>query len=1349
MNPGDRIKKGITGMLASWLLLAALAGVAAAFLYYQFVYVAGNLKKQEGDCFRVLARMGENIEARLAGFRDMVRTVYGAVSRELDKNSGDPADLGEKSRETALRLEKNKIIKNCRKGELPPDAVALLEIPDPPGETVFYISGGDFFAPLNRDDLFDQWLVLSTGAGSGFAQVFYSTFQSGVVVGAADRIRPAPQSLEAGYMTSVQLAGIPWKLFIQPLPGRGSDGWSIAGLRQEESFRRQARALGPDTLTIFLCLLFLLLFSIPILKTLLMGKFEQLDGLDVVMTAFSFVGGALLLTLLILFLYQGAQDGRDIRRQLADMADHIREETQREIQDACDQLIQYEERGFPDHIARSGGALFNVLSPNPLRYMPGQPAESLLSAFQPSVYPFFKVAFWVGEDGMQKWQLSTRNEGVGLVNVARRDYFRKAGEWFVPDRPEQYFMLESITSVTSGEQLAAVSRRSSLKLKDGQGLTAEMTVAALTSRFTSLMDVIVPAGYGFCMMGEDGAVHFHSEVRRNLQENFLREADNHPGVVAAVSARRSDFLTFSFRGSRHLCYITPFGNLPLFLVVFHRLDYPGSVHGNTLVYVLLLTAILLGYQLLLLLAVFSRGGEGGGLFPPAWLRPEANSAAAHRHLTGSSITILAVTLFFRFFTGPMAGLYLFMSAGFYVFLYNYTVLTPESQRPGRCRGVFRYVSAGILFLVIEVPAFFSLSWGGLSRLVVFQGLLALLLAIMRRRAGVERGERGGIAGHAGAYAGMLAVWFILACTAPLVSFYIDGLIHENRVALRHQMLKLARDVEGRNYLLESQYKEQMADPALEPLVRRTLEQRKERGVYVRAVRDTRIMSDRSGAPSASPLTSGGEEPGLLFLAPLMRLSPANSPLEREKRWLFQSGASDLGHYWWDEPGGERLNFIYRPRHVRNRVDGGAEPDIAISAEAPRFPIRLDFSLFAALLAFVAAHIALCRLLKFAVRRIFGFQLIPVPNSIPAVSGVKEAPVIRESLESRNSLFVHCLYREQMEEFCRFIEDYGRGSGRGQASVIPVLFTDIDAITSQALPAPGSVGSLWVITGFEFDAERHQDNVRRFEALLGLMKMDGLQAVVPLLTPLEEMIYFYREIPVDETLKSIYQRALSLLGQLRLEFVSCYLPLRGEAPGSFAVINQISDLRIREFLTSEFSVSAWFLKRQDAIYHYYLRLRRENAPDVEMLLLKRAVRIAQPHYAEIIRSCTARELFVLNDIAADRLVNPNNIDTILLLLEKRLLVCDGVFLVMNRSFRDFILESAGSLEVKSLLRTLSEAGNWKKYKAPLGVLLVGLVVFLAFQGSLLSEMNAIITAVVGALAVLTNVTGALSKFFRGS
>ena len=56
-------------------------------------------------------------------------------------------------------------------------------------------------------------------------------------------------------------------------------------------------------------------------------------------------------------------------------------------------------------------------------------------------------------------------------------------------------------------------------------------------RLLSLMDPVLPAGYGYAIIANDGKVLFHSDEANHLGENLFQECDEDP--ESALSRHRT------------------------------------------------------------------------------------------------------------------------------------------------------------------------------------------------------------------------------------------------------------------------------------------------------------------------------------------------------------------------------------------------------------------------------------------------------------------------------------------------------------------------------------------------------------------------------------------------------------------------------------------------------------------------------------------------------------------------------------------------------------------------------------------------------------------------------------------
>ena len=79
----------------------------------------------------------------------------------------------------------------------------------------------------------------------------------------------------------------------------------------------------------------------------------------------------------------------------------------------------------------------------------------------------------------------------------------------------------------------------------------------LNVRPQSVVDPIVPPGYGFAFLDESGRVLFHSQEGLSLAENFFEEVNNSGQVRDWTSAARKVTWSGDYHGRPHRLHVQP------------------------------------------------------------------------------------------------------------------------------------------------------------------------------------------------------------------------------------------------------------------------------------------------------------------------------------------------------------------------------------------------------------------------------------------------------------------------------------------------------------------------------------------------------------------------------------------------------------------------------------------------------------------------------------------------------------------------------------------------------------------------------------------------------------------------
>jgi hypothetical protein len=235
----------------------------------------------------------------------------------------------------------------------------------------------------------------------------------------------------------------------------------------------------------------------------------------------------------------------------------------------------------------------------------------------PDYYSDLDVVSWIGDDAFQRNKWTAKNQVTGLI---RQDYqhFRdvRAGRvWRLTDDPvddSHSFTIEPLRSPTTSD-MAFVFALPTYVAAEQRG-DPDVHVLALNVKPQSLVDPIVPRGYGFVIITLEGHVLFHSSSALSLEENFLQEVGNADLASAALRAGGEASWTGDYHGRQNRFYATgvrAFAGSPWQIVTFREIDSllgrMASRQSATIALYLVDIVALIGVLALVLLAVRLRG----------------------------------------------------------------------------------------------------------------------------------------------------------------------------------------------------------------------------------------------------------------------------------------------------------------------------------------------------------------------------------------------------------------------------------------------------------------------------------------------------------------------------------------------------------------------------------------------------------------------------------------------------------------------------------------------------------------------------------------------------------------------
>lgn len=1352
------------------------------------------------------------------------------------------AAIGDDSNNTDLKL---KILKDIEDGDEENKTNG-----DKSEVFVIYVSTKDFFEPLKRPDVFDELIVFkdknkaakgdkqtgSDNAGED-SSVLYHTFPGDIHISGADELKSFKNGIESACLKDVAISNKNYKLFLQAVKlssGSGNRKWYVGGLIDETKFSRETRQLEAGTIIFWLIISSLFILAIPVVKLFLMSRFEQLKNKDVILSTIAIALGTILLILLVLFFHQQASDTNNVQKNLNALAQKIKVNFTVELQNAYKQLKKYDhdfrEFGSKSYDSskvsefkfRTADNVMNFLSePKFERIIVSSKLKDLkkwidmsglkdLFAWEewkdefkkrssPSFYNLFKVVFWMDANGKQILQFFTRNYFSPLSELGNRKYFQEVGNWRLPGFPDSPFMLESITSVTSGEKLAAVSMRSDLELKndaDSQE-TTKAKAAVLTTRLTSLIDTIMPVGYGFCVIDDSGKVWFHSNSERNLQENFIEEAEKDKELLSAVYAKQSRYIDLDYQSKEHKCFIMPLANIPLYIVTFHDLAYTQSIQADIFLYTFFsLITLFVFYGLLFVITAginYRRSLLEGKYVSFAWLRPLKEKKGDYQCLIILNIVIILFLIIFKWLVDDAGTIFLCISAILFSFTYNYFILTRKSNKEYRLREHGLLVFFLVLLLAIDFIAWLIMD--KFLFLLMFQVILLIfdmfgIIKISRHKSPSVHGKsriclffEKQLPGCTDffsrkSYVCFLLSWLALSYLIPTVMFYLDAYRHENEVALKYHQLKLAKHIETRNFEIDKFYRENMYNPGPGSIVDKIIKQRQHAGIYANIIGNTRVIPV---TPDKTKDTEWGKISGNSnFDEILYRFRPCLNPIAVEKRNLVFSASSDESRTW-----RKANNKIYLEYRINNSPNNNNHRLYVVSNIKYPGILSSGFSLLlfgtALFLILVLAYF----LIRTAAMKIFSLNLIGRSKYERTHNDIRRE--IRDSIAAGSNLIIYCQTEEEMDYCVKlFYKGYRKkgqsipnGNSKDESKSIKADFLDLNSDKWDPGKITGDrINKVVLIENFQLSANDMEENLKKINRVIPLLRSPRTQVVIPTSTLLPELIEYYGEnlsvltaknkedSAFPGEIKLQFKKIIDLLNEANTHLVSIYPHLvtigkdrihpQTNERALYPRIENIEDKSVRTLILDEFDSIAYFEKIQYSVERYYRELEAKNdssgkksGPITKEKIILKIEELSQHYYKQLLNSCTRKEKYVLYDFAQNMLVNTNNWDTLNILLKKGLMTYDGTFKLMNESFRNFILSSITPVEAKELVKGLNGQVNWKSYKAPLLLIALGAAVFLAFQENLLSNVNAIITTAIGGIAMLTKVSGIFSNFSLGS
>ena len=1131
----------------------------------------------------------------------------------------------------------------------------------------------------------------------------------------------------AAGMIDVLVAGDQYKLFTQPCCGlvsttapqaspggtQVSTGWVLAGLTSQRSLTAQSYAVSFSIMAVISIGLLLALLSWPFVKLLLIGDAQRIKVHDVVLVGTSALLGIALITICALDLYAYKTLEATLDDQLQMFAEEITGRANDEINAAVGQLSRLETAvdrpEFPGPKFPDAKSVSDLAGVDPATSK-GHAEHFLLSDADLSLYPDFESFSLIDVDGEQRQKMTLGSFVTPRISVDDREYFI---HWTTPvTDPTAFF--EPIQSATTGAREAVVSTR-----------THSGRVAALSIPMRTLIDPIIVPGFGFVAINDTGKVLFHSDPQHSLSENFFIESDNSQRLRALVGARHQEWVSVKYWGEDHRAFVFPMhlAGQPFTIVTFYDQNNVRAVNIDWLVitatFLLMYAGAYVGACIAILMAV--------PRYRASWLWPDPARSKQYLDLV-PSLLLLAVALVVGIAILRRADLILFAWlipllawTGVYAVLarrHNWRALTMPC--------VIAAVLLGMMAVVVwRVEGIASRLWLGF---LVAAGAAEVVVAVWRR---AER-KRSPLAPPVNISYGFAAGLLVLIVSVlPAAAFFRVGHGLQIESFIKYGQLQVALNRIERGKRADDIRARQVPNASFKRLVllRETNPRAKEWGIYQRFFFDTRPLdpeAESAGCRRALEADTSEKESvesrnDATIVEGIEELLPFYSESSVNLREMVHNQASD-GRWRW-RPHRDGLAFC-SPSNVSAGLHSAVPPffDASKSSLWRQTPFAL------LLLGVIAVLSTVVWVVRFITAKIFLADVIE--------------PLSSERSEALREIWAPNLF---------LVGD------APPASEIPELaFCKIDLSDA---PQDAAACSQWFgaqLTRVEQSAVRQNVLMLHYErkddAAFAEQKLALLERIIHTLNRTVVVVSAVSPSVAGATASADRQDAAqadmthrwdAVLSRFTVVPVIPVAPAPA-MPSPASVFGGWGGAGWREIVwrisALGFSRSAKFLEQEQQDPRVD-RLWREVLPyawhperpplDVGQLLVEVGER-AENYYREIWSTCTREEKLVLGQLAEEGLVNYKAKTTLRRLMARGLVRREPHFVLMNETFRQFVLSSFSRTEVAALEED-STTSAWDAIRWPFLALLVGSLAFLfVTQHELFNTSVGVITAVAAAV-----------------
>ena len=540
-----------------------LAIIVILFLTYFYYYVPANENEFNDRATRELKKITDNFRKKSAD----VDSIFSQANLDPDgfKNKSGPYQTlsdnipYEADSSGDKRLSNPTIIdKNEWNIEYP--------IRNTDGHWKAAISMNEFAEPLfkARNDVFESYVILSLDSNKQHWDILFKHNEISPSEHLnLDTLKGLQKNSDLSAIIDLVISGNHWKLFFSPFDFHDQK-MALGGLISNKEYRGYIRDAPVPFIASCIIVLIIVLIFLPVIKVYFLSPNETISSGDILLNTVSIFCGTSAILVILLYMYIHNLSEQSFQTRMRDLAGQMKADIDTELAKANAQLDYY-------------SGTYARLTPSQKKILYYDTTDKVVkktvdSLFCPVLYSNMTRVLWVDSAGntLAKWNPFIFSPPFS--NVKNYEFFKRLKTTRNYSDSNNILIVYPGKSNVTGEYQVYIAKPDRQYIQTRTGDSAfyvrSMGILLATSLNCNILPVL-PPGFGFCIVDQNGNVLVHSDRHRNLSENIFLETRENQKLLNAVTYRNNSMVNNAvLYGIRSDLYVTPVSNQPLSLIIF-------------------------------------------------------------------------------------------------------------------------------------------------------------------------------------------------------------------------------------------------------------------------------------------------------------------------------------------------------------------------------------------------------------------------------------------------------------------------------------------------------------------------------------------------------------------------------------------------------------------------------------------------------------------------------------------------------------------------------------------------------------------------------------------------------------